>query len=42
MRLELLYNPRLLIERLAIESHRYRRLRKLQGTVPLALKLGHN
>ncbi|MEI6430304.1 MAG: FkbM family methyltransferase [Pseudanabaena sp. ELA607] len=41
MRLKLLYNPRLLIERLAIESERYRRLGKLKGTVASNLKLGH-
>jgi FkbM family methyltransferase len=41
MRLELLYNPRLLIERLAIASHRYTRLSKLRGTIASDLKLGH-
>ncbi len=41
MRLELLYNPRLLIERLAVESLRYRRLGKLKGTVASGLKIGH-
>lgn len=41
MRLELLYNPRLLIERLAIESQRQKRLRKLNKTVASELKLGH-
>ena len=41
MRIELLYNPRLLIERLAIESQRHRRLGKLKGTVASELKLGH-
>ena len=41
MRLELLYNPRLLLERLAIESQRQRRIGKLKGTVAASLKLGH-
>ena len=41
MRLELLYNPRLAIERLAIESQRRRRLGKLKGTVAQGLELGH-
>ena len=41
MRLELFYNPRLLIERLAIESQRQRRLRKLHHSVASELKLGH-
>jgi FkbM family methyltransferase len=41
MRLELLYNPRLLIERLSVESLRYRRFRKISGTVASGLKLGH-
>ncbi len=41
MRVELLYNPRLLIERLAIESQRRRRLGKLKGTIASGLKLGH-
>ncbi|NMF56630.1 FkbM family methyltransferase [Pseudanabaena yagii] len=41
MRLELLYNPRLLIERLAVESLRYRRLGKLKGTIASSLLIGH-
>jgi FkbM family methyltransferase len=41
MRLELLYNPRSLIERLAIASQRQKRLGKLQKTVASDLKLGH-
>lgn len=41
MRLELLYNPRLLIERLAIASQRQRRLGKLRETVAAGLQLGH-
>jgi FkbM family methyltransferase len=41
MRLELLYNPRLLCERLAIESVRRRRLASLRGTPGGALALGH-
>ncbi len=41
MRLELLYNPRVLIERLAIASQRSRRLAKLKNTVAKHLKLGH-
>ena len=41
MRFELLYNPRLLIERLAIASQRRRRFSKLTGTVASKLKLGH-
>ncbi|BAZ03597.1 FkbM family methyltransferase [Calothrix sp. NIES-3974] len=41
MRLELLYNPRLLIERIAIESQRRRRLGRLKNTVAAELKLGH-
>jgi len=41
MRFELLYNPRLLIERLAIASQRRRRFSKLRGTVAAKLKLGH-
>jgi len=41
MRLELFYNPRLLIERLAIASHRHRRMDKLRATVASKLKLGH-
>lgn len=41
MRLELFYNPRILLERLAIESHRRRRLKKLRKTVASKLELGH-
>jgi len=41
MRVELFYNPRSLIERLAIESQRQRRLGKLKKTVASELKLGH-
>jgi FkbM family methyltransferase len=41
MRLELLYNPRLLCERLAIESGRRRRLARLKGTPAAHLALGH-
>jgi FkbM family methyltransferase len=41
MRLELLYNPRLLCERLAIESVRRRRLAALKGTQAAGLALGH-
>jgi FkbM family methyltransferase len=41
MRLELLYNPRILCERLAIESHRRRRLAKLRNTPAHELLLGH-
>src|ERR1700686_1690941 len=41
MRLELLYNPRLLCERLAIESVRRRRLATLEGTQAAKLSLGH-
>jgi FkbM family methyltransferase len=41
MRLELLYNPRLLCERLAIESVRRRRLAALKGTQAARLALGH-
>ena len=41
MRLELFYNPRLLIERLAVESIRRRRLKKLKHTVAYGLKIGH-
>lgn len=41
MRLELLYNPRLLCERLAIESARRRRLATLNGTQAAKLSLGH-
>jgi FkbM family methyltransferase len=41
MRLELLYNPRLLCERLAIESGRRRRFAALKGTQAATLALGH-
>ena len=41
MRLKLLWNPRLLCERLAIESKRRRRLARLRGTVAHGLALGH-
>lgn len=41
MRLELLYNPRLLCERLAEISLERRRLKKLCGTVASSLKTGH-
>ena len=41
MRLELLYNPRLLCERLAIESVKRRRLATLKGTRASGLSLGH-
>lgn len=41
MRSELLYNPRLIVERLALESYRYRRLTRLKNTVAKNLKLGH-
>jgi FkbM family methyltransferase len=41
MRLELLYNPRLLCERLAIESVRRRRLAALKDTQAAGLALGH-
>ena len=41
MRLELLYNPRVLCERLAIESVRRRRLATLKGTQAAKLSLGH-
>lgn len=41
MRLKLLYNPRLLCERLAIESVKRRRLAKLKGTQASGLSLGH-
>jgi FkbM family methyltransferase len=41
MRLELFYRPHLLIERLATESIKYRRLGKLKKTVASGLKLGH-
>ena len=41
MRLALLYNPRLLCERLAIESVRRRRLARLKDTPASGLSLGH-
>jgi len=41
MRLELLYKPRLLCERLAIESIRRRRFAALKGTQAARLALGH-
>jgi FkbM family methyltransferase len=41
MRTELLYNPRLLCERLAAESVRRRRLARLRGTEAARLSLGH-
>lgn len=41
MRLELLYNLPLLIERLAVEYKRKKRLDKLKNTVASKLKLGH-
>ncbi len=41
MRLELLYNPRLLCERLAEISIERRRLRRLRGTVAEGLRTGH-
>jgi FkbM family methyltransferase len=41
MRLELLYNPGLLCERLAIAATRRRRLSSLQGTLAGSLALGH-
>ncbi len=41
MRLELLYNPRLLCERLAIESVKRKRLAILKGTRAEGLALGH-
>lgn len=41
MRLELLYNPRLLLERLAEFSLERRRLAKLRGTVAAELTTGH-
>lgn len=41
MRFSLLYNPRVLCERLAIESHRRRRLNNIKGTVASNLNLGH-
>jgi FkbM family methyltransferase len=41
MRKELFFNPRVLCERLAVESERRRRLAKLRGTPARELKLGH-
>src|SRR6266480_1184379 len=41
MRLELLYRPRLLIERLASLSIHRRRLARLDGTIAEGLQLGH-
>jgi FkbM family methyltransferase len=41
MRKELFYNPRLLCERLGVESARRHRLAKLRGTVAASLELGH-
>jgi FkbM family methyltransferase len=41
MRRALFYNPRLLCERLATESHRRRRLSRLHGTAAAGLSLGH-
>jgi FkbM family methyltransferase len=41
MRLELLWSPRLLCERLAVESQRRRRLASLKGTAARHLELGH-
>jgi len=41
MRLELLYNPRLLCERLAVESVKRRRLATLKRTQAVGLALGH-
>ena len=41
MRKELLYNPRLLLERLAVASQRKRRFDKLKGTAAKNLSLGH-
>lgn len=41
MRLELLWNPRLLCERLAIASQRWRRLGRLRNTPASRLSLGH-
>ena len=41
MRLELIYNPRLLCERLAEISLARRRLAKLRGTVAAGLTTGH-
>jgi FkbM family methyltransferase len=41
VRLELLYNPKLLIERLDIAVQRQKRLAKLKKTIAAELKLGH-
>ena len=41
MRKELFFNPRLLCERLAVESLRRRRLARLRGTSAAGLELGH-
>lgn len=41
MRKELFFNPRILCERLAVESLRRRRLARLRGTVAKGLQLGH-
>ena len=41
MRRALFYNPRLLCERIALESTRRRRLARLKGTPASALSLGH-
>ncbi len=41
MRLSLLYNPRVALERLAIASQRRRRFARLRGTPAAALSLGH-
>jgi FkbM family methyltransferase len=41
MRRALFYNPRLLCERLALESARRRRIARLKGTPASALSLGH-
>lgn len=41
MRLSLLYNPRVVLERLATASQRRRRFARLRGTPAAALSLGH-
>jgi len=41
MRLSLLYNPRDVVERLAVASRRRRRFQRLRGTPAAALSLGH-
>ena len=41
MRLSLLYNPRIVLERLALTSQRLRRFARLRGTPAAALSLGH-